>query len=66
MKLLTESINKYLKEVFQKDEFLIADYLLIEYLTVDGKDYEGNKQKVSFIKKCRLNFFSIRRNKRNK
>ena len=48
MKLLTESINKYLKEVFQKDEFLIADYLLIEYLTVDGKDYEGNKQKVSF------------------
>ncbi len=39
----------FLKDTFGKDEnLLISDLLLVEYLTIDGKDFDNKKVKVSF------------------
>ncbi len=50
MILLTKSINKYVSELFEKNEedILYSDLLLVEFLTIDGLDDTLKKQKIYF------------------
>ncbi len=50
LQIVTESIRTFLSDVFQKNvnEILISDLLLVESLTINGKDFDGKKSVISF------------------
>ncbi len=50
MDIVTESIREFLKASFNKDpkDLLISDALLVEFITLDGMDYEGHTVDTSF------------------
>ncbi len=50
MNITTDSIREFLIDSFDKDidDLLISDSLLVEFITVDGLDYDGNKLNVDF------------------
>lgn len=50
MEVVTSSIKEFLHSAFRKDpkDLLISDALLVEFITLDGKDYEGHTVDTSF------------------
>lgn len=56
LQIVTDSVRTFIVDIFDKkiDDILISDLLLVETLTIDGKDFEGNRLVVSFQD---LNFF---------
>ena len=50
LEIKTESIQKFLCDIFKKNinDILISDLLLVESLTVDGEDFDGRKLNIYF------------------
>ncbi len=50
LQIITDSIKDFLVDAFSKkiDDILISDLLLVESLTIDGKDFDGKRQIISF------------------
>lgn len=50
LQIITNSIKKFLEGVFFKeiDNILISDLLLVESLTINGRNYNGERETISF------------------
>lgn len=50
LQIITNSIKRFLEDSFVKkiDDILISDLLLVESLTINGRNYDGERETISF------------------